>query len=531
MKVLETTSISDFAISSMWNVVWNIFRKEIGWALLLILFCQYIIHRTFYKGPIAWPVVGMLPDLLRNCHRIYDWYTETQIGFGGTFRFVGPWMSNMHGIVTADPRNVEYILKTHSQNFPKGTNYQVIFKDLLGEGIFNADHDLWALQRKVASREFYNKVFKDYIANTVKDLVGERLLPVLNDVCEKGCQVDLQNVLLRYTFDSTCIGAFGVNSGCLEIGLPEVPFAKAFETATEATVIRFMLPEIWWKTMKVLGVGMEGQLKEALKTVDQFAAQVISCRKKELKMDVNADNKPSDLLSSFILLRDETGQPYSDKFLRDLAVNLILAGRDTSGVALTWFFWLLSQNPQVEENILRELEAILNRRDSTNTNPRWSFTRDELNEMHYLHAALSETLRLYPSVPLDTKQVLEADVLPDGRKVKPGERLTYCIYSMGRMESIWGEDCLEFKPERWMMDGRFLSQSAYKYTAFNAGPRLCLGKEIAYLQMKAAAAAILQCFKMNLVPFHPVDKKFSTTLFLNKGLLVTLSPRNTSPSY
>ncbi|WOG88911.1 hypothetical protein DCAR_0727813 [Daucus carota subsp. sativus] len=62
---------------------------------------------------------------------------------------------------------------------------------------------------------------------------------------------------------------------------------------------------------------------------------------------------------------------------------------------------------------------------------------------------------------------------------------------MGRMEGIWGKDCLGFKPERWLRDGRYMSESAYKFTAFNGGPRLCLGRDFAYYQMKYAAASIL----------------------------------------
>ena len=104
--------------------------------------------------------------------------------------------------------------------------------------------------------------------------------------------------------------------------------------------------------------------------------------------------------------------------------------------------------------------------------------------MRYLHAALTESLRLYPSVPADFKQAVEADYLPTGQYVPRGTKVMYVIYAMGRMESVWGPDACQYRPERWLDDdGNFRHESPFTFPAFNAGPRLCLGKEMAYLQV------------------------------------------------
>ena len=133
-----------------------------------------------------------------------------------------------------------------------------------------------------------------------------------------------------------------------------------------------------------------------------------------------------------------------------------------------------------------------------------SLTRDTLHQLTYLHANLSEVLRLYPLVPIDVKHVMEDDVLPDGNCVKKGNRLTYSMYSMGRMQSIRGPDCTSFRPER-----------------------TCLGKDMAYFLMKAVASMLLLHFKVNLVPGHKVVSKVSITLYIRNGLLVTLEPHKT----
>jgi cytochrome P450 len=73
-----------------------------------------------------------------------------------------------------------------------------------------------------------------------------------------------------------------------------------------------------------------------------------------------------------------------------------------------------------------------------------------LKKLVYLHGALCETLRLYPPVPLEHKSSLKPDVLPSGHKIKSNTMILNSLYSIGRVEEIWGEDCLEFKPERWI---------------------------------------------------------------------------------
>ena len=94
------------------------------------------------------------------------------------------------------------------------------------------------------------------------------------------------------------------------------------------------------------------------------------------------------------------------------------------------------------------------------------------------------------------------------------------------MESVWGPKCLEFKPERWINpDGICMKESDYKYPVFNAGPRLCLGREIAYVNMKCVAAHLLLRYRVRVDPEHPVKPKFGLTMFMQHGLKVTLQPR------
>jgi cytochrome P450 len=505
------------------------FFWEVAISLLGLLLLRCILERLTNKGPMLWPVMGIIPSIFLHINNIYDWVTESLIKAGGTFHFRGMWMGRAYGIVTADPSNIEYMLKTKFKNFPKGKYYRERFHDLLGNGIFNADNELWKEQRRIAISEMHSSRFVQHSFQAMQNLVHQKLLKLFKKVVEESNDhsFDLQDVLLRFTFDNICMAAFGVDPGCLALDLPQVPFAKAFEEATELTLFRFLLPPFVWKPMRHFGVGYEKRLKEAIKNVHDFAENTVTLRKNDL-IKFGSLNDHCDLLSR--LIEDsEQGKKnhFSDEFLRDFCISFILAGRDTSSVALAWFFWLVHKNPETESRILGEINEVLGCRKCKNiaVNDEVVFTVEELKKMVYLEAALSESLRLYPSVPTDIKEVMEDDVFPDGNMVKRGARVHYCIFSMARMESIWGKDCLEFKPERWIKDGQFVSENHFKYCVFNAGPRLCLGKKFAYMQMKMVAASILLRYEVQVVEGHQVDPKVTTTLYMKHGLVVTLKHR------
>jgi len=93
-------------------------------------------------------------------------------------------------------------------------------------------------------------------------------------------------------------------------------------------------------------------------------------------------------------------------------------------------------------------------------------------------------------------------VLPDGTRVRKGARVSYMIYAMGRHGAASGaKDALEFRPERWLTpQGTLRLESPFKFVAFNAGPRTCLGRDMAYIQMKSVASCILRQYRLAVVP-------------------------------
>ncbi|KAM1238600.1 hypothetical protein ACFX2I_039288 [Malus domestica] len=499
-------------------------------SFLLFLFPSIYLYFHFFASPKKYkhtgfkyyPIIGTLPEFLKNRHRFLEWTTEILINCPtSTAIFSRP--VKIRGIITANPANVEHMLKTNFKNYPKGERVISLLQGFLGGGIFNSDGELWMVQRKTASYAFSTKSLRNFVMENVRFEIGLRLIPCLDTAAETGRGLDLQDVLERFAFDNVCKLAFNVDPNCLAIGGKSESadidsnsdqFMQAFEEAATLSSGRFLYAlRIMQQIKSFLNVGSERRLKDSISTVHNFADNIIKSR----ISDERSEDRP-DLLSLFIGIPENNSSP---EFLRDIVISIILAGRDTTSSALTWFFWLLSSRPHVERAILKELETIRVRNGKRIGD---IYDLDELRDMHYLHAAISEAMRLYPPVPVDTKACLNDDVLPDGTFVGKGWFVTYHAYAMGRMEKIWGKNCREYLPERWLTeDGTCRQENVFRYPIFHAGPRMCLGKDLAYIQMKSIAASVMEGFEIDVQDRDTCPEHLlSLTLRMKGGLPVSV---------
>ncbi|CAN8254458.1 unnamed protein product [Cochlearia groenlandica] len=483
----------------------------------------FIFRKQYTSSDIgfkSYPFVGSLPGLIKNRYRFLDWTVEilsrcpTQTA---VFRRPG----KQQFVMTANPANVEYILKTKFECFPKGERFISLLEDFLGRGIFNSDGDLWWKQRKTASYEFSTKSLRDFVMTNVAVEINTRLIPLLSAAATAGKSIDLQDVMERFAFDNICKLAFNVDSACLGYDLAAgVVFMRAFETATAIISQRFQsVFPFSWKIKKKLNIGSEKLLKESIVTVHKFADEIVRTR---IDQEARSNDENDDLLSRFIS-NDDLNSP---EMLRDIVISFILAGRDTTSSALSWFFWLISKHPQVANKIIKELKHV---REQTRKRIGEIYSFQDLKLMNYLHAAITESLRLYPPVAVDTMSCSKDIVLPDGTFIGEAWGISYSAYAMARMESVWGQDCDRFLPERWIdeTNGGFKGENPYKFPVFHAGPRMCLGKEMAYIQMKSIAAAVLERFVVEVQG----DKEecpeilLSVTIRIKGGLFVRVHER------
>ncbi|PPD86663.1 hypothetical protein GOBAR_DD16395 [Gossypium barbadense] len=412
----------------------------------ILIFLLYLLFSLLIK-PKLWCNCEICSAYLtlswsKQFNNLCDWYTHLLKNSPSKTIHIHV----LRNTITANPENIEYMLKTKFHNFPKGKPFSIILGDFLGRGIFNVDGDSWKFQKNMASMELGKTSTCCYVFDIINFEIKTRLVPLLS---KQDQALDLQDVFKRFSFDVICWFSFGIDPSCLELSLPMSKLAMAFDLASKLSAERAMnVSPLVWKIKRALNLGSEKELKRAIERINLLAKEVIRQRRKTGFLNSN------DLLSRFMsIINDET-------YLRDIIISFLLAGRDTVASGLTSLFWLLSKHSNVVSAIKQEADRIIGENKELTC-------FDQMKELHYLQATVYESMRLYPPIQFDSKFCQNDDVLPDGSVLKKGTRVTYYPYAMGRIEEIWGEDCLEFKPERWLKhDGIFFPQNPFKYPDF-----------------------------------------------------------------
>lgn len=437
------------------------------------------------------PVGGTVFNQLLNFNRVHHYMTDLASKYK-TYRLISPFRNEIY---TSDPANVEHMLKTSFDNYGKGWHNYSILGDLLGDGIFTVDGEKWRQQRKVSSYEFSTRVLRDYASFVFQKNVA-KLAKIISEAATSNQIMDIQDLFMKSTLDSIFKVGFGVEldsmCGSSEEG---TKFSTALDDSSAVTLWRYV--DVFWGIKKALNIGAEAELKKNIKVIDDFVYKLIHRKTEQMDKLPNDDSsaKKEDILSRFLQVNET-----DPKYLRDIILNFIIAGKDTTATTLSWFIYMLCKHPHIQEKVAQEIKDATNIKEGTDFEEFASSIREEaLEKMQYLHATLTETLRLYPAVPVDAKICFSDDTWPDGFSVRKGDMVAYQPYAMGRMKFIWGDDAEEFRPERWLdQNGIFQPESPFKFTAFQAGPRICLGKEFAYRQMKIFSAVLLGFFVFKL---------------------------------
>jgi cytochrome P450 len=281
--------------------------------LLLLLPLLYLLLRRDPKkqprahGLKAYPLIGTLPHFVKNQDRFLDWCTGV-LKRDPTHTMSFKALGLVGGVITANPANVEHILKTNFANYPKGELTVSMIEDFLGHGIFNSDGEQWLWQRKAASYEFSKRSLRNFVVDAVRFEVVERLLPLLDRALRDGRTLDVQDVLERFAFDNICRVAFGEDPACLaeeSMATPQsAEFMRAFNDAQNAIMARFMSPlKSLWRLKRLLNMEPERRMREALGTIHGYADRIV--RERRERGDAGLASR-DDFLSRFAASGDVT---------------------------------------------------------------------------------------------------------------------------------------------------------------------------------------------------------------------------------
>jgi cytochrome P450 len=249
------------------------------------------------------------------------------------------------------------------------------------------------------------------------------------------------------------------------------------------------------------------RFKHALHTIHTFVDAIIANR----RADPDAS---SDLLAMLLRVRDEaSGQGMTDQQVREEMMTIFFAGHETTALALTWTWYLLSQHPEVEESLHKELDGTLGGR---------SPTAADVPKLPYTLMVLQESMRLYPPVWIFVRDAIGADVI-GGCHIPAKSMIVLSPYLVHRHPEFW-PDPEKFDPERFTAP-RCAARADYAYFPFGGGPRYCVGSHLALLETQLVLATVAQRYRLGLVPGHLVEPRMAGTLHPSHGMQMTLHPR------
>ena len=381
-----------------------------------------------------------------------------------------------------DPAVVYGINVTHWADFYKPDYIKTMWKPFLGNGLVPNDGESWKRQHKLILPGFHKKRVDAYASTMVA--FTERML----DRWEEGERHDMRLELNALALEIVASTLFDIDIGKGDSKTIRDAMGDVSETLVKDADKMVPRPE-WWPTES------NRRKKRAIARVEDII------RRAHQERLTNQKDR-GDLFSHMVFVEDEHGR-MSDKQLRDEAMTLIFAGHETTAHALVWTWYLLAKNPDKVAKMREELDRVVcDRRVEVG----------DLPSLPYLEMVVKESLRLYPSVWAYARQA-QRDVVIDGYLIKKGQTCTIGHIAMGRNPKYY-DNPMEFRPERWTRElERSLPRGAY--VPFAGGPRVCLGKQFAMMEMRMILATSVRRVEVTLPEGFEPD--FVTELSMHPG--------------
>jgi cytochrome P450 len=424
-------------------------------------------------------------------------YARSPLAFFERAAKLGPFaridLMGMQAVMVSDPAVIEAICVTQNRQFKKDRFAQDLQR-VLGTGLLTSDGDFWRRQRRLAQPAFHKERIAGY-AKTMVDLTRKTI-----DGFRDGEVRDAHTDMMRLTLDIVGKTLFGAELGsrAQEIGecLDDV-------TARYADPIAMAVPR--WER---LPTPLNRRFRSAVSRLDRIMRDLLRSHRAGTTGDGH------DLLSMLMAARDEDGSAMSDDQLRDETITLLLAGHETTAIALTFTFMLLSQHPGVRSRLEAEIAEVLGDRAPTHA---------DLPRLVVAERIVRESMRLYPPAWSIGREAAE-DVELAGRRFPRGTWLWFIPWAMHR-DARWFEDPEDFDPDRWSGDlAKRLPRFAY--FPFGGGPRQCIGNTFATMETILCLVTFAQRLRLDVVPGYRLELFPTVTLRPKHGLPVRVTMRS-----
>ncbi|MES2440779.1 MAG: cytochrome P450 [Verrucomicrobiota bacterium] len=440
-------------------------------------------------GPPGHFLLGNLREFRRD---VLGLVVESAAKYGDIVRCrLGPQV--LHLINHPDP--IGQILQKRAANYDKNTRSSASIRSVTGNSLLTCNGEFWKRQRRMDQPAFHHRQIAGFA-----DKMTAAATSMLAKWRSGPRTLDISSEMARLTYSIVGQTLFSFNTG------------EDAETVEKS--MRVILPHVFGRLGNIINPPSwfpspaNRRFSRSLAEVDRVVYRIIEQHRK-----AQANGEPdNDLLAMLMRARDaETGTGLDDAQLRNETITFLLAGHETTANALTWIFYLISRNPEVEHRLHEEITAVLGGRTPA---------LEDVPKLAYTRTVIQESMRLYPPIWIIERRVIKDDTV-GGYTLPAGSAVVISPYALHRHPEFW-KDPGKFDPSR------FENGVPEAYIPFGAGPRFCIGNEFAMLEAQLITAMVLQAFQLRLVPGHPVEPQPDITLRSKHGMKMTIHPRNPS---
>jgi cytochrome P450 len=392
-----------------------------------------------------------------------------------------------------DPVDIEYVLSSNAKNFVKSMSlHSNFFQRLVGNGLITSEGEFWRRQRRLAQPGFHRQRIGGYGEVMVE--YAQRLI----SSWRAGEERDIHRDMMRLTMEIVVKTLFNANvsedADRVERTMSEL--VKPF--ASQATVK--------WILDNRLPTAAHRRFHKMAAEIDELIYRFIAERRA-------SGRDEGDLLSMLLAAQDEDGTQMTDQQLRDEVITLFLAGQETTALTLSWAWYLLARDPEVERKFHAELDLVLNGRTPTVA---------DVPQLKYAEMILKESMRLYPPAFGVGREAIE-DCEIGGYHV-PAKTQVFAFQWVTQRDPRYFEEPDRFNPDRWTAES-INSLPKYAYFPFGGGPRICIGNSFAMMEMILVLASIGQKLRFPLVSDRPVEIEPAMSLRPRDGIQVVVENR------
>jgi cytochrome P450 len=398
-----------------------------------------------------------------------------------------------------EPSAVKHVLLDNAANYHKTEITRRLLEPGLGRGLLTSESAIWRHHRRIMAPAFDHRSIVSY--SPIMSEIALRLRGEWDNLPD-GTEIDVAVAMMHTTLLIISLTMFSSDSDDI------VDIVERGVQRYQAEV-RPRLADLLELPLWLSRLGRSQHPERVFTEFDRAIDRLLSSRERA------GATQPPDLLARLIAARDEeTGGGMTAEEVRDQVVTIFMAGHETTAVALSWTWYLLSQHPAIEAKLHAELETVLNGRAPKH---------GDLTQLAYTRMVIEEAMRLYPPAHTLSRAAMGPDEVL-GRHVPKGATIMIVPWLLHRNPKLW-DNPERFDPERFAPE-RVAQRPRFAYIPFGAGPRICIGAAFAMAEAMLILSTLAQRYRLRLVPGFPVDPQGLITLRPRHGMRMLLERRH-----